>query len=325
MQACEQHVVAAGELEAGARGAHRAVLALRDAVALLDGDVRARVDVREVEVGDLHRRLPEDVEDEAEAVRELVDVVAELEDAADDALLGRQELLHEDDEVLDHGDPQQALVRHAEQVVVRAAPRRQQRVEEVVQLHAQVEDRPLRVRAQAPEAARHDDAHHVREVLPRHVVERREVQAVVLDVRYAVLQHAVDRVPARREHQHVPHRAANVDEMLQPHHVLRVEHEALPGQLLQGGRLVRQHAQVDHVPVDLGLRVRPGVHLHVQLVQEDTHLFVPDDHGLRRNVQPHHTPRVKHSVLEELVRARPFHGCGGAAQKSCMPTRRCCR
>jgi hypothetical protein len=159
------------------------------AIAALDGDLGLGLEAREVEVL-LERRHAEVVDDVAHEARHARVVVRAVDEAAHEADLERHVGVGEGDEVLDEREAEQVHVRGEEDVEVHGGAPREQVLEEAQQLVAGRPRRHLGGALLDPEREVLHDVEHVVQVLHGDVLERGELQAVVLDERHAVLVHA---------------------------------------------------------------------------------------------------------------------------------------
>ena len=201
------------------------------AIAALDGDLGLGLKAREVEVL-LERRHAEVVDDVAHEPRHARVVVRAVDEAAHEADLERHVRVGEGDEVLDEREPEQIHVRREEDVEVHGGAPREQVLEEAQQLVAGRPRRHLGGPLLDPEREVLHDVEHVVQVLHRDVLERGELQAVVLHERHAVLVHAEeDLVAVPAEHQPA-HDVADVLHGRAPGEVFdldNLEEEALDG------------------------------------------------------------------------------------------------
>jgi hypothetical protein len=171
------------------------------AIAALDGDLGLGLEAREVEVL-LERRHAEVVDDVAHEARHARVVVRAVDEAAHEADLERHVGVGEGDEVLDEREAEQVHVRGEEDVEVHGGAPREQVLEEAQQLVAGRPRRHLGGALLDPEREVLHDVEHVVQVLHGDVLERGELQVVVLDERHAVLVHAEeDLVVVPPEHQ----------------------------------------------------------------------------------------------------------------------------
>jgi hypothetical protein len=118
--------------------------------------------------------------------------------------------VREENEVLDEGETQQVQVRGEEYVEVHGRAPGREALEEAQQLAARRPDRHLGDALLDPERQVLDDAEHVVQLVGRNLLERRELQPVVLDERHAVLVHAEEEVLRAPLQEHPPHDVANV-------------------------------------------------------------------------------------------------------------------
>lgn len=165
-------------------------------------------------------------------------------------------------------------MRRAENIEVDAVSGGQQGVEERKQLDPQREDGSLGVDPQDAKTTRHHDPDHVHQLQRLHVVEAREIESIVFDIWHAVLYQLMHCISVLAVHEHCPHLSPDIHEIVEVWHVRCLQHETLPWQELEHGRLGPLQVDQQEIPVDLWLCLVPCLHLGMKLRDKCSHRCV---------------------------------------------------